>query len=206
MSDFQTRMDYGILIYYQILCISQFPVLSCPPPPPSPGWDQTTSSSSTLRHFSLITQRVVHINVWFFVLVNSCLCKNAILIETLHEITPLHDCYFIIACEQAHRALWRRVGRGRSACNYVSLIWISASKKSMQNADLRSDDVSNDIITLGMCFSLFVYICARFCFVLIGGNLTTQSMERHGNWRWNSNSRDVVASSPSFSRPTTRVH
>ena len=51
----------------------------------------------------------------------------------------------------------------------------------MQNADLRSDDVSNDIITLGMCFSLFVYICARFCFALIGGNLTTQSMGRHGN-------------------------
>ena len=76
----------------------------------------------------------------------------------------------------------------------------------MQNADLRSDDVSNDIITLGMCFSLFVYICARFCFVLIGGNLTTQLMGRHGNWRWNSNSRDVVASSPSFSRPTARVH
>ena len=204
MSDFQTRMDYGILIYYQILCISQFPVLSCPPPPLA--GTQTTSSSSTLRHFSLITQRVVHINVWFCVLVNSCLCKNGILIETLHAMTLLHDCYFIIACEQAHRALWRRVGKGRSTCNYVSLIWISASKKSMQNADLRSDDVSNDIITLGMCFSLFVYICARFCFVLIGGNLTTQSMGRHGNWRWNSNSRDVVGSSPSFSRPTTRVH
>ena len=129
-----------------------------PPSPPPPAGTQTTSSSSTLRHFSLITQRVVHINVWFFILVNSCLCKNAILIETLHAMTPLHDCYFIIACEQAHRALWRRVGKGRSTCNYVSLIWISASKKSMQNADLRSDDVSNDIITLGMCFSLFVYL------------------------------------------------
>ena len=26
-----------------------------------------------------------------------------------------------------------------------------------------------------------------------------------GNWRWNSSSRDVVASSPSFSRPSTRA-
>ena len=31
------------------------------------------------------------------------------------------------------------------------------------------DDISNDVITLGMCFSMFVYICARFRFALIGG-------------------------------------
>ena len=36
------------------------------------------------------------------------------------------------------------------------------------------DDCSNDIITLGTCFSMFVYICARFRFSLIGGNLTGQ--------------------------------
>ena len=29
--------------------------------------------------------------------------------------------------------------------------------------------------------------------------------EPQGNWRWNSNSRDVIASSPSFSRPATRA-
>ena len=28
--------------------------------------------------------------------------------------------------------------------------------------------------------------------------------EPQGNWRWNSNSRDVVASSPSFLRPAAR--
>ena len=37
------------------------------------------------------------------------------------------------------------------------------------------DDCSNDIITLGTCFSMFVYLCARFRFSLIGGNLTGQS-------------------------------
>ena len=36
------------------------------------------------------------------------------------------------------------------------------------------DDCSNDIITRGTCFSMFVYICARFRFSLIGGNLTGQ--------------------------------
>ena len=41
------------------------------------------------------------------------------------------------------------------------------------------DDISNDIITLGMCFSMFVYIYARFCFMLIGRNLTVQSTGSH---------------------------
>ena len=31
------------------------------------------------------------------------------------------------------------------------------------------DDMSNDVITLGMCFSMFVYIRAYFRFALIGG-------------------------------------
>jgi len=38
------------------------------------------------------------------------------------------------------------------------------------------DDISSDIITLGTCFSMFVYIRARFRFAMIGGNLTAQSM------------------------------
>ena len=55
--------------------------------------------------------------------------------------------------------------------------------------------ISNDVITFGTRFSImFVYIRARFRFQLTGRNLTAQSK------KWNSNSRDVVASSPSFSR------
>ena len=41
------------------------------------------------------------------------------------------------------------------------------------------DDISNDVITLGTCFSMFVYICAHFCFALIGGNLTAHSTGSH---------------------------
>ena len=37
---------------------------------------------------------------------------------------------------------------------------------------IAGDDISNDVITLGTCFSMFVYIRARFRFALIGGNLT----------------------------------
>ena len=45
----------------------------------------------------------------------------------------------------------------------------------MQNAD----DISNDVITLGMCFSMFAYIPAQFCFSLIGRNLTAQLTQSH---------------------------
>ena len=41
------------------------------------------------------------------------------------------------------------------------------------------DDISNDVITLGTCFSMFVYIRARFRLVLIGGNLTALSTGSH---------------------------
>ena len=38
------------------------------------------------------------------------------------------------------------------------------------------DDISNDVHTLSMCFSMFVYIRTCFCFALIGGKLTAQSI------------------------------
>ena len=41
------------------------------------------------------------------------------------------------------------------------------------------DDISDDVITLGMCFSMFVYIRAHFRFVLIARNLTAQSVGSH---------------------------
>ena len=68
------------------------------------------------------------------------------------------------------------------------------------------DDISNDIITLGTCFSMFVYIRACFRFTLIGRNLTAQSTGSHrGIGGGIKNSRDAIASSPSFSHPTARV-
>ena len=58
------------------------------------------------------------------------------------------------------------------------------------------DDISNNDITLGKCFSMFVYIRARFPFALTDGNLTVQSKGSHREyWRWSLHPRDVVASS-----------
>ena len=55
----------------------------------------------------------------------------------------------------------------------------SASKKLMQML-IGGDDISDDVITLGMCFSMFVYIRTRLiCFALIGRNLTAQLTWSH---------------------------
>ena len=40
-------------------------------------------------------------------------------------------------------------------------------------------DISNDLITPGMCFLMFLYIRPRFRFALIGRNLTTRSTGSH---------------------------
>ena len=52
-------------------------------------------------------------------------------------------------------------------------------QKSRCEMLIGGDDISNDVITLGTCFSMFVYIHVRFHFVLIGGNLTAQLMGSH---------------------------
>ena len=41
------------------------------------------------------------------------------------------------------------------------------------------DDLFKDVITLGKCFSMVIYIRARFRFALIGGNLTAQLTGSH---------------------------
>ena len=69
------------------------------------------------------------------------------------------------------------------------------------------NDISNDVITLGTCLSMFVYIRARFRFSLIGRNLTAESKASHREIGGGIQipGRDVVASSPSFSRPAGRA-
>ena len=110
------------------------------------------------------------------------------------------------ACEQA---LWRALAAGREKEGELatsSQEFEYLHRKSQCHMLIGRDDISNDIITLGMCFSMFVYICARFHFALIGRNLTAQLTGRYrAHWKWNSNYRDIVASSPSFSHPIARV-
>ena len=52
-------------------------------------------------------------------------------------------------------------------------------QKSRCEMLIGGDDISIDVIILGTCFSMFVYIRARFRYALIGGNLTVQSTGSH---------------------------
>ena len=52
-------------------------------------------------------------------------------------------------------------------------------RKSLCEMLIGGDDISYDIITLGTCFSMFVYIRAIFHFMLIGRNLAAQSTVSH---------------------------
>ena len=79
---------------------------------------------------------------------------------------------------QVLRGIWWRGGKRKENLQphleFEYLHWKSRCKMLIGR-----DDVSNDIITFGTCFSMFVYICARFCLALIGGNLTAQLMGNH---------------------------
>ena len=69
------------------------------------------------------------------------------------------------------------------------------------------DGISNDAITLGTCFCMFFKVCLHSCSFLLHTDWrksdSSVDMEPQVNCRPNSNSRDLVVSSPSFSRATT---
>ena len=85
-----------------------------------------------------------------------------------------------VACEQALRgtlgAEWEKEGELET----TSLEFEYLHQKSQcENMLIDGDDINNDVITPGKCFSMFAYIRTHFHFVLIGRNLTAQSTGSH---------------------------
>ena len=109
--------------------------------------------------------------------------------------------YLFISCEQALRDALAAGREKKGELATTSLEFEYLHRKSRCEMLIGEDDISNDIVTLCTCFSMFVYICNRFHFP---GQVRSANGEPQENWRWNSNSRDIGASSPSFSRPTTK--
>ena len=103
----------------------------------------------------------------------------------------------VLTCEQTLRGALA-AGREKELST-TSLEFDYLHRKYRCETLMGGDDISNDVITLGTCFSMFVYIRARFHFMLIGRNLTAQSTGSHRGIG------DVVASSPSFSRLAARA-
>ena len=58
-------------------------------------------------------------------------------------------------------------------------------RKSLLEMLIGGDDISNDVITLGTCFSMFVYILAH-CFLLFADSQKSESSvdrKPQGNWK-----------------------
>ena len=84
-----------------------------------------------------------------------------------------------VACERALRGTLAAARGKEGELATASLKFEYLHRKSRCEMLIGGDDISNDVITLGTCFSMFVYIRARFRFALIGGNLTAQSTGSH---------------------------
>ena len=69
------------------------------------------------------------------------------------------------------------------------------------------DDISNDVITLGLFFFFNVCLLTQLFPLCANWRKSDSSVdwEPQENWRWNSNSGDVVASSTAFLHFATRV-
>ena len=72
-------------------------------------------------------------------------------------------------------AWWEREGDLAT----MSLEFEYLHQKSSCEILISGDDISNDIITLGTCFSMFVYVRAHFRFTLIVGNVTAHLTGSH---------------------------
>ena len=79
------------------------------------------------------------------------------------------------ACEQAHRGALVAGPEKEGELATTSLEFEYLHRKSRCEMLIGEDDISNDVITLGTYFSMFVYRRSRFRFALIGVNLTAQS-------------------------------
>ena len=79
-----------------------------------------------------------------------------------------------LACEQALLGALAAGREKEGKLATTSLEFEYLHRKSRCEMLIGRDDVGNDVITHGTCFSMFVYICARFHFTLISVNLAAQ--------------------------------
>ena len=86
---------------------------------------------------------------------------------------------YTLACEQALLGVLAARREKEGELTTTSLEFEYLYQKSRREMLIGGDGTSNDVITLGTCFSMFVYIRTRFRFALIDKNLTSQSTGSH---------------------------
>ena len=111
------------------------------------------------------------------------------------------------ACEQALRGALAAGREKEGELATTSLKFEYLHRKSRCKKLIGGDDISNDVIT-SAAFLARVFQCLfTFAHIRADWRKSNSSVdgEPQGNWRRNSNSRNVVASSPSFSCPAARA-
>ena len=114
-----------------------------------------------------------------------------------------------LACEQALRGALVAGQEKERELATTSPEFEYLHRQSRCEMLIGGDDISNDATTLGVCFHVFSSGClhSRSFPLRVDWRKSDSSVdgEPQLNWRWNSNSGDVVASSPSFSHPAARA-
>ena len=102
--------------------------------------------------------------LFYTVCCQSCVAPCKVIQDSLFVVSG-----FLFACEQALRDAQAVRREKEGQLSTTSLEFEYLHRKSRCEMLIGVDDISNDVITLGMCFSMFVYIRARFRFALTGG-------------------------------------
>ena len=114
-----------------------------------------------------------------------------------------------LACEQALRGALVAGREKEWELATTSLEFEYQHWKSRCEMLIGGDDISNDVITLGVCFHAFSNACLHSPSFALRADWRKSDSSVDGepqvNWRQNSPSGDVVASSPSFSCPAARA-
>ena len=109
-----------------------------------------------------------------------------------------------LACGQTLRGALAAGRKKERELATTSLEFEYLHQKSRCEMLIGGDDISNDVINLGACFHVFLNICLHwrsFAFRADGRKShSSVDGEPQGNCRRNSNSRDVIASSPSLNQ------
>ena len=114
-----------------------------------------------------------------------------------------------LACEQALRGALVAGREKERELATTSLEFEYLHRKSRCEMLIGGDDISGDVITLGVCFHVFSNACSHSPSFPLRADWRKSDSSVNGepqvNWRRNSTSGDVVASSPSFSCPAARA-
>ena len=114
-----------------------------------------------------------------------------------------------LAWEQALRGALAAGREKEGEFATTSLEFEYLHRKSRCEMLIGGDDTGNDVITLGVSFNVFFNVCLNSrSFPLRADWRKSDSSidgEQPGNWKGNSNSGDVVTSSPLFSHHAARA-